>query len=193
MPGGRRFTATLLLGGLVAGGLLTSCTDDPDPGPSPPPSSAASPTPSPTRTLKPPTPPRPKRTPANAEAFVRYFWASYNYAYATLDASAIKRISEAECRFCRSLVQQVEGLREERARTEGMRVRVRFVAAPPMEKPRRIAVVTVIDQDSGKVIRADGTEQLADGADKTKSLAGLHWKNGSWHVYGISLDKDDDQ
>lgn len=192
MPGGRRFTATLLLGGLTAGGLLTACTDDSGP-PADPISSAPAVVPSSLQsTVRPPTAPRPARTPAGAEAFVRYFWASYNHAFVTLDPAVVSRLSEPGCDYCTAVVERLQRFRESQIRVEGTRVRVRFVAAPPLRKPKEIVVVTVIEQDEGTFIRPDGVQEHSPRVGRGKSLVGLRWKDGSWRVYDISIESKRD-
>lgn len=127
--------------GVLAAGALTGCTESNGVEPIPAPSASGpdataeptegppgEPTGGPTETATPeppevvkPTPPDAMRRDdvAGAEAAAVYFTELYPYVYATGDLAEWKAMSHSECKFCASVVENVEKLRAAEQHLEG--------------------------------------------------------------------------
>jgi len=173
----------------VAGSLAACSDDDPPPPPAstataPPSTSAA---PSASATL--PTAPEAKPTPEGAEAFVRYFWDVYNYAYQTLDTAPLAAISGSACKFCSSTEREVANLKAARKRVVGGEIRLGTVAAPPGDLTKGVIVTMVLNQESGQTLNEDGTPSSSLRAvHNMRSEVALRW-HSSWSVYGVANDE----
>lgn len=106
-----------LAASLVALALLAGCSDD-DPSPGDP-SATSTPTgtpetPTTSATAKPTEPALPdaatKATEAGARAFITYYWDLVNYAQATGDVKALKRVSGPNCRRCMAGIEGIDDL-----------------------------------------------------------------------------------
>ncbi|MGH3492840.1 MAG: DUF6318 family protein [Sciscionella sp.] len=98
-------------GGVVVAGavlVLTGCQGDPAPSPPPTPSaSSAAPSASPSPVA--PTLPAAARgtSPAAAKAFVRYYFATINYAALSGDVSGLRSLSEPGCKSCNAIIKNI--------------------------------------------------------------------------------------
>ena len=169
---------------------LAACTHNSTPTPTPS-SSSVTPTSTATPTATPPVAPKAAPTRKSAEAFVRYFWAVYNYSYVTLDSHQLLELSESECKFCASSIAELTRLKTTGAHIEGTEVKIVSIAAPSIQKPSRLIVATVVSQAPGRTVDSDGTVHEITGIKQTLSSAAIHWVDGSWRVRGISVDKID--
>jgi len=193
MTGGR-YIRQASLGWLLAVVTLTtlavsSCTHDDPPAKPPTASTANATTPTPSPTITPPTAPKAAPTPKSAEAFVRYFWEVYNYSYENLSSEQFRNISETECKFCSSSINEIERLTKLGSHIEGSKVRLISAVAPPLENARRIVVVTVVSQEPGATISSDGHIKQITGLNDVRSLVAMHWVNSTWRIRGVSIDK----
>ena len=165
---------------------LSACTgDDPPPQPTATATATAQPSPS----VTPPVAPEEAPTPKSAEAFVKYFWDVHNYSYVTLDTALFKSISDPECTFCTSTIDDLETLKNTGSRAEGSSVQLLIAAAPPGKIGSRVLVSTVISQKPGIEIHKDGSTETFPGMPKTNSSVALSWATGQWIVHDISIDK----
>ena len=185
----RAVVAAIALTGSLAASLAGCSDDDPNPPPSststaPPSTSAA---PSPTATL--PTAPPAEPTAESAEAFVRYFWDVYNYAYETQEAAPLETVSQPECKLCQSAIRDVKRLRGDGTRVEGARVVPKSVAAPPGKITSGVIVATVISQESGRSIQSDGSVHTLKAVAKRRSYVGVEWSDGKWSINGVTSEK----
>jgi uncharacterized protein DUF6318 len=167
--------------------LLPACTHD-DPPPPPPTTTQAPTTPTPSPTLTPPPAPTAARTPAGAEAFVRYFWATYNYAYATLDPKPLQAISDKACELCASAAKKVNQLKQADKRIQGWDVVVVAAVSPPIQKRRGVIVATNLRQNAGTSISAAGEVEALKAVPNHRGYVGLRWIDGRWSVDGISIE-----
>lgn len=120
--------------GLVALGavavLLAGCSSDPVP-PATLPPLASSPAPSPTPV---PTPTGINAPDAfGASAFTKHFFEQLNTAFATLDTSLLKEISDPECKACTGFVTAIDRVREAGNTFRTTTFAVDFAEASPPE------------------------------------------------------------
>ena len=111
-------TALLLTSAL---GLAGCSDDDPEPAPAPPSSEPASPS---TTAASGPTPPEmpdaAKGTDAAAaEAFVRFYWDTVNYAQETGDLTGLQSLSSEACDACRGGLRYLEDVFDRNGTIEG--------------------------------------------------------------------------
>jgi hypothetical protein len=193
MTGGRfrRSAGTAWLTAALLGLCTLNACSNHGSTPNPPPSASkpTTSTPIPTPTITPPVTPKAAPTRKSAEAFVRYFWDVYNYTYASMDPQALGAISEPDCNFCTSSISEVARLHEAGTRIEGTEVRVISLSSPPVDDVSRLIVAAVVAQDAGRSVAKDGGTHPITGIKQTQSVVAVHWKNGSWHIRGVSIDK----
>jgi Family of unknown function (DUF6318) len=169
--------------------LITACSGESDQAPAPtrPPSSPppTSPPPSPSAPVTEPALPAAKPTPASAIAFVRYFWDAYNYAYATYDSSLVRRLSEPQCRYCRSVIADVARIAQAGTKVEGHRVVVMDAVSPTANITTGTVVTAACRQVDGRAIYPDGDTALLRGFSPTNFIFAMHWSGGQWHIEAV--------
>lgn len=156
--------------------------------PSSPPPSSATQTPTPGPTVAPPVLPAAamKRDQKGAEAFFRYFIDVYNYSFEALDTQSLSAVSAAECKFCKSAKLTVQEISAKRARAEGGQVRViTAIAEPDAARAREVIVVSLLEQDSGRTVAADGTVTSSSSGSRRQLDALLRWEGGQWRLVGV--------
>ncbi|MFN0281441.1 MAG: DUF6318 family protein [Kineosporiaceae bacterium] len=181
--------ASLALRGNGSGG------SDPSPQPTPggttsSASPAATVSASPSATRRPPRLPDEASEPTRggAAAFVRHFFAVYNYSFATLDTSAIERISADGCKFCDGVVRDVRSAREQGLRFEGARVSVNAAVAAPGKAREGLVVNGSIDQSAGRSVdRSGATRRELPAAKNVRVDAGVRWTAQGWIVFAVAL------
>ena len=129
-------------------------------------------------------------TAASAVAFVRYFWDVYNYAYASYDTSLLQEISQPSCKYCSSVLEEINRLKTQGMRVEGSEVSLVDAVLPPDEPITDSAfVVTVSSQRPGKATSAAGRVTTVDGVKNSHVAFGLDWNGGKWLVRGVMIQK----
>jgi hypothetical protein len=168
---------------------LAGCSDD-DSGPGPTVTTAVATTAPPTSapTVQEPTKPVAKRTPESAVAFVRYFVALYNYAYATADVKTLGDISETDCAFCRALIDDARSRSERGAVTHDAETQILEAASPPVKITDRAVVVASIRQNPGWIFEPTGKRIVISGFKSLRSTFGLSWTGAGWSVHGVEND-----
>lgn len=194
MNGGRtrrHLGALALTVGVLAAGLA-ACTDDPSPHPSAttPSTTPVTSTALPSPTATPPTAPKAEPTPKSAEAFVKYFWAVYNYAYETRDQKILKTLSAPHCLFCQDTIKAIEKLVEDGSYIKGSEIQVGVAVAPPTKPAAGLIIATVISERPGMTIASDGsTVGQTKGVRDMKSEIALDWTGGKWIVRDLANDE----
>lgn len=156
----RRRRAALLL---AAAALLgsTACSDNPAPPPLEPDPSASTPIePTDSSDAAPTLPPEARaNTPAGAEAFVRYWVETLNYAGATGDVGPLRDASAPECAACSGVADRIVDVTAQGGTFVGGRWSVSSTAALPGE-----AGTTVVDTQTSispqTVREAPGSEPI---------------------------------
>jgi Family of unknown function (DUF6318) len=187
------WTARSRLLALVAVGCLLACAGCTGSGDDPPASvtTTASPpvtTTATTPTVEEPAKPVARRTPESAVAFVRYFWALYNYAYATYDVAALQTISESSCRYCASTISDIQKIHAAKTRVEGYGIKVVETASPPVKITTGTLVIAVATQDPGRAVYADGKSSPLKGIPRTKFNFSVGWSQEGWSVEGVDYE-----
>lgn len=190
--------AVVLVGAGAAVALRGNGSDRPDPGSRPTAVGATSATttgagsPTPTRSSTPEPPPLPaaatKPTRAGAAAFLRYFFAVYNYSFASLDSSAIERISADSCKFCQGVRKDVQSARRQGLRFEGAEISVVAAVAAPGEARKGLVVNGSIDQRVGRSVdRSGAVRRQLPAANGVRVDAGVRWTDKGWIVFAVTL------
>jgi hypothetical protein len=107
---------------------LAGCSAEAEPEPLP---SAAAPSPTPVALPVPPeaTP----ETAQGAAAFARYYLELVNRAFASIDATAVRSVSDPDCGTCSDLIRAIEESPTAGERFEGGDYEVIFAESPPVE------------------------------------------------------------
>ena len=160
--------------------------------PSPSPTTASvqpAETATPTVTVTKPALPLGKPTEDSAVAFVKYFIAASNYAYATYDTSLLEEISQPTCKYCGSAIDDVKRLQATQIRVGGSELSL-VVAALPQKKITDSAIVAVVtDQRPGTSRTSTGQVVKVPGSRHAQLTFALDWDGGRWMTAGVSIEK----
>jgi hypothetical protein len=167
--------------------LLPACTQE-DPPPPPPATTTTEVSASTTPTATPPARPVSRPTPASAVAFVRFFWATFNYANHNLDPAPFEAISGNDCLFCKSVTDVITSLKQEDKRLVGGEVTLSSVVVPPLDLKKGAVVTTVISQAPGQTVNDSGSTPTP-GTRNMRSLISIDWSNGEWQARDVSNDR----
>lgn len=130
-------------------------------------------------------------TRAGAEAFARYFFEIYNYAFCNADPAPLQAISAAECVYCKSTLDRVRSMREEQARAEGGLITVTTAVAAPGEPGDGLIVNLVLDQETGRTLSPAGEVVGTTPAVKNGRVdIGVRWESGRWILLDAHVLKD---
>lgn len=179
--------AAALCVALSAAGCSRGGSGPPTPSSSPSSSrTSVSPTPSiPVPTL-PPEAQHP--TPAGAAAFFRYFFAVYEYTYASLDDRPMRALSEVGCVFCSSVLSNVSATREANGRVVGGEVTVLTAVAGPGNPDERIVVNGLVNQASSVTYGPSGsTLRTAPSSTRQRVDAAVRWTQGKWRMLDVKV------
>lgn len=198
----KKISAALLAGPLAASMLLTACGEDTKPDASPSStatsSSTAVATSTPTETTASPTA-GPKtdpnipaaaraRTPAGAEALVRYFHDQLNVAWGKPQAGLLAPLSLPGCKTCSTLEDTAANMVEKNERVRGDTVRIDSVAAAATESNGDQTVVITGAQLKTSVF-ANGKKVRDIPADRLRLLATARWTSDGWRIREIKVLK----
>jgi hypothetical protein len=170
--------------------LLSAGCSDGDAGTQPTPSTsggqsvAETTTPSPTHTVQPPEMPAAakKADDAGAEAFVRYYFDTVNYAYASGDLKPMEVLRDGQCNACRTLERHIHDAYSTGGRIEGALVDVTEVTPTPGDYSVGAEVRAVIQQSAGRQVDGTGKELETFPASK-KRLARFALANSDgWRI-----------
>lgn len=184
--------------------LLAACAGGGSSGPTPPtgigtlpprPTPTASPTP--TEAPAPETiPPEPaaalsEQTVEGADAVARYFLDLYPYAYATGDLEEWQRLSDPDCVFCTSVVDNVTAMHRGGDYASGGAVTVHTMTAEQLTGTR-FAVEGQITQDATSRHDADGLVVSAPTSPVTYDIVfALEWRQAHWRVLELDIHETD--
>ncbi len=135
-----------------------------------------------------PTRPPQQPTPDSAVAFVRYFWALYNYAYQTFDTKPLEAISDHRCSFCSAILGDVRRIAKERSAISGYRVTLTDADSPPAKITKGTLVIGVLSQRPGEMRALDASTTKLPGFKSVRSTVSVRWDGYSWHVEGVTND-----
>jgi hypothetical protein len=144
--------------------------------------------PSSSPTLKPPLLPAAaaKPTPDGAAEFFRFFWATYNYSFASLDAAPLRRISAPTCKSCAAYATGIDDAKRAGARFDGGRVIVRQAVAAPDDVQRGLVVNALVDQGAAVTIARDGqTSEPEPSKPDLRVDAAVRWTGEHWVMVGM--------
>jgi hypothetical protein len=204
----RVFRRLIALGALIC--LVSACTGgSPDPEPSasakpirtstPP----TSPTPSPSRTgplttgpnvqhgEKPPTMPAvaTHHTATGAQVFAAYYFAAYDWGYATSDPYLVQAISTSRCKACASYIKSLNQLTKNSGHISGGRVTIDSVKLIQGSFAINSDFVVEVTVDESAVILDrpnQKSETAAPSVSHDRSLVFVTWRRGAWMVTEVT-------
>lgn len=189
----------LPVGLVVVLGLIAGCSDDdPEPKVADPTdsSSAAStgsptpdPSPSPTAPVAPTLPAEAQGTDAAAaEAFVRFYWETVNYAQATGDTESLRQLGDNSCSACTSGADGIEETFQGGGSILGGEVLVsRATARRVTSRVGAAFAVNVEASTRPQVVRApDGSSQKFEGGESAFQFI-LRVLDGAWSVMRLDV------
>jgi hypothetical protein len=142
-------------------------------------------------TLRPPPLPAAaaKQTRDGAAAFVRYFFDVYNYSYEALDSAGLRHISGTGCRYCASVITDVEDAKASGDRYEDGLVSVEAAVTLPGDMSADVIVNAFVSQTSGAVYGRNGqVRETSDAVSPGKRVdALLQWTANRWIVRDIAV------
>ena len=173
---------------LAASILLAACGGNNKPGGSSSSTTASSPTTgsaSPT-TADPNIPAAARaRTPAGAEAFVRYFYSQLNVAWSTPKAGLISALSASGCKTCSALERTAADLVAKRQHYRGDVFAIKTVGSIGESE-----VLVVGEQPPGAVIDFNGSVvKSRTEAQPVKFVVTLAWSSEGWPIQEIRVMK----
>lgn len=186
-----------LAASLVALALLAGCSDD-DPSPGDP-SATSTPTgtpetPTTSATAKPTEPALPdaatKATEAGARAFITYYWDLINYAQATGDVKALKRVSGPRCAGCTSGITAIQGHYNSGGQIEGGDYAVEILKINELKDPsgKRFAFEAKVDaRNTDQLItNSDGSKDREPAGHTTAVVAAI-WAAERWRLEAMEI------
>lgn len=171
--------------------LLAACSDDGDP-PSTEPTRTPSgtlDTPSPTAEPTPTEPPLPdaatKATEAGARAFITYYWDLINYAQATGDVKALRRVSGKNCRGCQGGIEVIDEIYDSGGHAVGGEYTIDILNINELSGNSSnyfaFEALTKVSNAEQTVVDSTGTSRSLQ--PSTNELAvGALWTDGSWRL-----------
>lgn len=122
-----------------------------------------------------------------AEAFVRHFWETVNYAQQTGDSAALQALSGDGCKTCEAGMASISGVYDQGGRFLGGDIEARSIDATIMQAgEQQIAEVTVdVTQDAGTVEYPDRSQKTKAASFDEKFL--LVALEGVWFVAQLEI------
>jgi hypothetical protein len=176
--------------------LLSAGCSDGDAGTQPTPSTsggqsvAETTTPSPTDTVQPPVMPAAakKADIAGAEAFLKYYWSTVDYAFVTGDVDELKKLGRPECDACSTTVANIEGVYSSGKAITGGASNLREIVVRPGNAEAGLSVRAIFSQDAFVIHEGDSTDE-ASASEEFLMLTIVRWSGSSWQV--AEWGKDD--
>lgn len=173
--------------GLVAtcGVLLAGCSVL---GPGPTSASAETLSPSGTRPSGPAIPAAAKATTnAGAEAFVKYWFTTYNHALLNLNADELTPISDQACVFCNRAKQTIEDLTANGRTVSGGETTISNVKLI-RGGPDGMRLDCAYDQTASSILDGTGAKITSAPAKKSgKLLVAIKWTGSQWTALDIAV------
>jgi Family of unknown function (DUF6318) len=121
-------------------------------------------------------------TVAGAEAFYRYFWDVYSYAFRNGKSSAIMGVAAIpECTYCSSAIKNIDGVTVEGYHFEGGEVSPRLLVAAPGKPEVGILINSTLDQKAGTTRTSTGEIVKSEPAAVGIRIdAVVRWVNQRW-------------
>jgi hypothetical protein len=168
--------------------LAAGCTGDPDPVPTMPvvvPTATPSPSPTPDPATVPPERPDLSRVDAaTAEALAVYFLELYPYVYATGDLTEWRALSHPDCKFCRSVITNVEQLIADGYVAGGGEIAVADPETRPISNTFFDVELTA-SQDAMVVYDSLGAVVAHYEAKTYRVALGVAYDEGMWLIDGV--------
>jgi hypothetical protein len=141
-------------------------------------------------TMPPPTLPAEARqaTRAGASAFFRYFWAVYNHAYASMDTTLLRSISDSTCKSCLQVADEVDMTKRNGERVTGGVVTVAVAVAADGKPAQGMLVNGLVEQTPSTVLSSTGRViSTAPANNKRRVDAAVRWDGANWHMMGFDV------
>ncbi len=182
-------TGPAAVSALAVAAVLAGCSGDPEPAPTAlPPLPSASPRPSASLPSASPVPlPSEAKaaTPQGAAAFARYFYATLNAAYDSLDNRQLLTLVDPGCKTCANYVRDIAAAHRKGDRFKGGGFKVRFAEAPSLSGNLVVVLVTY-DMPTLTLYNREGAVQLRV-PSRTNLQTGVQLQRhaGNWHVVRV--------
>ncbi len=129
-----------------------------------------------------------KPTAIGASAFFEYFWATYNYAFATLDSEPLRAVSAPTCKTCAGYADGVDEIRSRGGRLEGGDVVVLEAVTAPGEASDGLVVNALVNQAAATTVASDGSRsEPAPAKASVRVDAAVRWQSGRWVMVGMDF------
>jgi hypothetical protein len=133
-------------------------------------------------------------TRAGAEAFIRYFVATYSYAFSALDASPLQAVSDSTCKFCASVATDVRAAKDAGQVFVGGAASVISVVAAPDDPSQGVLVNAVIQQEESRTVdRSGSTVRVTARVPRQRTDVVVRWTGQAWVVVGLHVVKPGEQ
>jgi hypothetical protein len=147
-------------------------------------------------TISPPVLPAAARRPtrAGAEAFFRYFVATYSYAFSSLDAQPLQTVSDPQCSFCASVAADIQAAKASGQTFVNGEVSVVAAVAAPDDPAQGMLVNAVISQSESRTVDGAGaTIRTTSPIPHQRADAVVRWTGRTWLVMALHVLKPGEQ
>ena len=197
-----------VLAALAVCSLVVSCSGDGDGGSQAAASQTTSPTPTPTASALPslsaedqalkdaalameePVPPEGmnENTPDGLALATGYFLDLYPYVFATGDLTAWEEMSEDNCIFCNSVIDNATGLHEGGGWADPWEEQITLVSygSDPADPDRYVVTASISSPDRYEY-SGSPVESVEIAAGESLLLVQIRWSDGQWHVEECEL------
>jgi hypothetical protein len=149
-------------------------------------STTAQASPTPTQPSPPPLPAAVSvKSKAGAEAAWRYFLLTWAYGFQTGDSYPLSLISDPSCKFCQSLVEDIDATRRDGHRLRGGDFTMTAYASIATDKTGDAYLISAMtSQAAGTLVDDTGKTVSTGAADPNGPFDALVWfRDGRWRVF----------
>ncbi|WP_136192713.1 DUF6318 family protein [Actinomyces procaprae] len=144
--------------------------------------------------MEPPDPYTPEFTPTGAADAATYFLNLYPYVYATGDLDAWKNMSEDDCEFCNSVINNATELHDSGGWTDPWEQEITPLEWwTDQEDPNRYVVRAQASYEAHSSHSGDGTSSTASDAADEILLIQMRWTESDWIVEVVDIEESEDQ
>ena len=142
--------------------------------------------------MEPPAPYTPEFTPDGAAEATTYFIELYPYVYATGDLDAWERMSEDDCIFCNSVINNVTELHNTGGWADPWgQETTRLEWWIDQEDPNRYVVRSQVVSEAHTAHSEDGARSDVETSDEVL-LVQLYWTGNNWNIEAVEVEGGDD-
>lgn len=128
-----------------------------------------------------------QRTPAGAEAFVRFYFTQLNVALMTANPEAIRSLSASGCRFCSQNMENAVEMATKGEHYASEPVALSDLRPAPGAPPGQMFISVRIVQSGAAVVSDAGAEIRRDDTASGESLVGVGWTATGWRLLDVEV------